>query len=917
MNNPYYFDLDKAIASWRRTMAYNRAFTDDDLDELEQHVRDQVDGLRAQGLAKQEAFRQTMREMGDYSTAEAEYRKVYWGKRRRRRQLLSELTWRFSMLTNYLKVALRTLLRQKGYTFINIAGLTMGLACCILIFQFVAFETSFDAFHETADRIYRIAITETRSGEEPRTSALVGFGAGPAFAEETPEIVRYTRIQPDFFQEGPTVSYKEAGAERTFKEQRAFFADSTLLSMFTYRLVQGDPTTAMRQPQTLLLTETTARKYFGSENPVGKTLEYTSPNISGTYMVAGVLADVPANSHLQFDVLLPVHAFFDEQDPLGDYQWGRDNNYRSAYVELRAGADVAEVERKLTDVLYRHTGDDIRARNAVAAVQLQPLQSVHLDVDTDAGRIETSDPKTVYFFSIIALVTLAIALVNYVNLSTARAVDRAKEVGVRKVVGAQRKQLIGQFLLESVLTNLAGLLLALGLAALLLPVVNRLIGTQLSLVAWGSGPFLTASAGALVIGVLLSGFYPAFVLSSFRPARVLKGKATSFASRVNLRKGLVVVQFTASVLLLIGTGVVYSQLNYMRQLDVGLDLDQVLMVTSPRVLPEGMESRTAEHSFREEVRKLPAVTGAAFSGNMVGDGFVDGGPARLDTADPSAARDVWVTAVDHDFTEVYSIDLVAGEQFREGMPSWFVGPRSVPRPALINETAVQTFGLASNEAALNQIIMQGSLRYVVLGVLEDFNWSSAHRPAEPVLFRHNPTNRFLSLKVSTANLAGTIAAVRETFEAMFPGNSFEYHFADAVFDAQYQDDKRFAALFGVFAGLAILIACLGLLGLVSFTAARRSKEIGIRKVLGASVINLVSLLSADFLKLVGIAFLLAAPLAYFGMQQWLDNFAYRIEIGPGVFVTAGALALAIALLTVSYQSIKAALANPVKSLRYE
>jgi putative ABC transport system permease protein len=914
------FDLKKAIAAWRRSLEYNSALLREDVDELESHVRDQVRGLVLRGLTEEEAFERAIRQMGNYGKVESEYQKVYWGKVRRRHELTHELTWRAAMFKNYLKTAFRNLLRHKGYSAINITGLTIGLTCCMLIFQFVAFQKSFDTFHENADRIYRVAISENRSDEGAQTSAIVGFGAVPALTQEVPEIVRYVRIRPDFFQEGPTISYNGAGEERVFKESRVLFADSSVLNMFTYPLVKGDPATALRQPQTLLLTESTARRYFGTEDPVGKVLEYTSAFLSGTFTVAGVLKDVPANSHLQFDVLLFVQDLLNQPWVGPDAAWDANDSFlaMTAYVEIGPSASIERIEQKLTDVLHQHTGDDIRASNAVASVELQPLRSVYLDQDTAVSRIVTGDPKTVYFFSTIALVTLAIALVNYVNLATARAVGRAKEVGVRKVVGAQRGQLIGQFLLESVLTNLAALVLAFTFAALLTPVMNRLAGTQLSAAMWGSGPFLAAFLGVFAVGVVLAGLYPAFVLSSFKPVRALNGTADTFAARVSLRKGLVVLQFAASVVLLIGTGVVYSQLDFMRRMDVGLDLEQILIVTSPRVLPEGMDSRAAERTFRDEVRKMPVVMGASFSGNVAGQGFIQSVPARLDGADPSTARGMQVIAIDHNFAEVYGIELVAGMPFREDMPSWRTGPSSMPRPVLINETAVRELGLPNAEAAIDQVIdTEDQWQYVVHGVLKDFNWSSAHQPADAVLFRHNPTNRFLSLKVNTADLPGTVAAMRETFEAMFPGNVFEYTFADAAFAEQYRNDERFATIFGVFAGLAILIACLGLFGLASFTAARRTKEIGVRKVLGASVSSIVTLLSRDFMLLVGVALLVAAPIAYYFMNQWLQDFAYHITLGPGLFLLAGGLALLIALLTVSYQAIKAALADPVKSLRYE
>lgn len=830
------------------------------------------------------------------------------------------------MLKNYLKIALRNLLWKKGFSFINIAGLTIGLVCCVLIFQFVVFQTSFDRFHEKSDQIYRIAISGLVSEDTSTTTARYGHGVGPAFAAEAPGITRYARVFWDFFQEGPTISYLIPGDELIFKESRVLYADPDLLQMFSFPLVQGDRETALRQPHTLLLTESTARRYFGDEDPIGKTLEYTSVTfVQGTYTVAGVLKDIPSNSHLQFDMLVPMQDLLAQYGPNVDQlAWNPDDLY-TAYVELNPGTNPQTIEPLLTDVLYRNMSSIIEERNADARAVLQPLSSVYFDRETVTERIETGNVRTVYFLSVIALIILAIALINYINLTTSQALDRAKEVGMRKIVGAHRRQLMWQFLLESAFINLMALGLALALAWLLMPVLNQLAGTDLTSVIWTNSVFWGLFTGIFCIVVLLSGLYPAFVLSSFRPIYALKGKGTDNISQGNLRKGLVVLQFTTSVALLICTGVVYSQLNYMRHLDTGLDLDRILIVTSPNVVPGGREGRReAEISLKNEVERLGAVRSASFTGNIPGDGFNFSLPAFLDSTDPSQAREVQSTGIDHAFPEVYGLKLVAGAPFHENMPSFRGGTLDMPRPVLINETAVRTLGFLNNEDAIGQhintpdpMMASGRFRYIVQGVLSDFNWSSVHQPTEAVLFRYNPTNRFLSLKIDAADVPGTVAAVTEIYNNLFPNDLFQYEFADATYDAQYREDERFATLFSIFAGLAVFIACLGLFGLASFTAAKRRKEIGVRKVLGATIANIIGLLSKDFIKLVLIAIIIAAPIAWYAMNRWLENFASSINIGPGIFILAGLIVVLIALATVSWQSIKAALSNPVDSLRNE
>ena len=478
---------------------------------------------------------------------------------------------------------------------------------------------------------------------------------------------------------------------------------------------------------------------------------------------------------------------------------------------------------------------------------------------------------------------------------------------------------MGQFLLESALTNLLALGLAIMLSMLLLPVVNRVAAVEMSRDLWLDGRFWAAFLGLFGLGALLSGLYPAFILSSFKPAAVLKGKAGAFASRVALRKVLVVVQFTASIALLAGTTIVYSQLSYMRGMDTGLDLEQVLVVEGPRVRSEG-SNRVAEMSaLKNELRKIPAIQEIGLSSETPGRGFsMYYGRTYPVGADPSTGQLVLGTYIDKDFPGVYGLELVAGQPFYEGMTV----PDSGDVPIMVNETFVQTLGFSSNEEAVNERIAIMRNVYVVKGVYEDFQWSSAHQEREAVLFHFepgggsSPGDGSISMKVSTQELPGTIAAVEKVYESILPGNPFHYHFADAAFDEQYRADRRFATLFAGFAGIAIIIACLGLFGLVAFTAAQRTTEIGVRKVLGASVGSIVALLSGDFLKLVGLAFLIATPLAYFGMQRWLGGFAFRIELGPRVFLLTGTLVLLVALLTVSYQSIRAALADPVKSLHY-
>jgi putative ABC transport system permease protein len=665
------------------------------------------------------------------------------------------------MLKNYLKTAFRNLRRQKGYSFLNVVGLTLGMACCLLLFQYVAYETSYDDFNTKKDRIYRSTFETTRNGEDLGFSGTQGYIYGPTVAAEVPGIARYARIHPNYGD--AVISYQSPSDDRTFKEPNVFFVDSTFLSIFDYPLIRGDRSQALREPLTMLLTESMARKYFGTENPIGKSLEFTGW-IDTTYTVAGVLEDVPSTSHMQFDFLLPMEDLLEDgRFEQGGAPWGWQNFV--THLELEPNADPKAIEAKITELYAKYRADDFSSQNMTAKAYLQPLLDVHLNREIQAPAAVTGDRKTVYFLTIIGLVTLVIALVNYVNLATARALDRAKEVGVRKVVGAQRNQLVGQFLMESALLNVLALALAIGLSFLLLPVVNQVAETQMTMDLWLDGRFWAVFLGIFGVGALLSGLYPAFILSSFKPVVVLKGKVGALTSRVALRKVLVVVQFAASIALLAGTAVVYSQISYMRGLDTGLELEQVLVVEGPRIRDEGADRQEEMKTLKTELRKIPGVGATAVSGTTPGRGFYFYSNRWRANADPSTAQDIRGTSIDHDFAEVYELELVAGEAFYEGMTR----PDSGAQPVMVNEAMVRAMGFASNEEAVNQNIVNGPPGEIIRGVYKDFQWSSAHEEKEAVMFIYQPGGGNISMKVSVADAAQIIAAVEKTYAALFPG----------------------------------------------------------------------------------------------------------------------------------------------------
>ena len=814
------------------------------------------------------------------------------------------------MLKNYIVVAFRNLRSKKGFSLINILGLSIGMTCCLLIFQYVAFEYSFDSFHEHKRNVYRVLQAYARSGDKlDMGGAFTAQALAPALTERVPEVMEITRVHSD-----NAIVASQTRPDRVFEEDRIFYVDPGFLKMFTFPMLTGNEPKAL-SPGTVLISESLARKYFGANSPEGQVLDVTG-SVEKSYKVVGVFRDVPSNSHLQFDILLPMEDLLRGEsysnEPEGGWSW---NNF-STYVLLHPEADPSTTASKMTEVFLSHRGEVIKQQGGEAALRIQPLADIHLNGEiVDALNSVMGNHRTVYFFLLIGLVTLVIALVNYINLATARAVNRSREVGVRKVVGAKRGQLVMQFLCESALTNVAAAIMAVALAALLIPVVNDLAETQLTMALWLNPGFGIAFLLTIGVGTLLAGLYPAFVLSSFRPAAVLKGKAGSFAAHLWLRRGLVVLQFAASIVLLAGTAIVYNQLTYMRRMDVGLNLEQVLTVPAPRILPEGTDRAVATTTFLNELRRLPGVKQAASSASLPGAGFNWNGAAiRKATDDPAKAIRGVATYIDTTFASLYGLELVAGNEFADITIS---EAEDAPWMVIVNEKAVESLGFASAEEALDEALDIGGYEARIVGVYKNFNWSSAHQEQQNIVFGPTSAGRHISLRLSAGDLPSTIADVQKVYERLFPGNVFNYAFADDAFDQQYRNDQRFANLFSISAGMAIFIACLGLFGLVAFTAQQRTKEIGMRKVLGATVASIVGLLSKDFLKLVLVGFLLAVPVAWYMMDQWLKNFAYRIEISAGTFVVSGIVALFIALATVSWQSVQAALANPVNSLRNE
>lgn len=840
---------------------------------------------------------------------------------------------RFStiMWKNYLVTAMRNIARSKTYSAINLAGLTFGLVSSMLIFQYVIYEKSADEFHEKINELYRVTLN-MNDGVTSERQAQIYLAAAPTFAEQIPAVKGFARIRADFFQECPTLSYTHDGERTIFKDIRSIMVDSTFLKLFSFQLLKGDAATAIKG-RSILITESTARKFFGTEDPIGRTIEYGMISGGGrqrvpSLEVTGVLKDAPANSHIQFDVIIPLELYIAGIEGSGPFYAFFGMNEFTTYVELKPGTNVAEVQEMMTRIVNDQNGEAFKDINVTANVDLQPMRSVYFDRQTNLGTVgfgsaivatRTGNQRMVYFFTVIAIITLAIALMSYVNLSTVRSLDRGKEVGIRKVIGAVKRNLRMQFLMESTLMNLAALAIAILIVMLLVPYFNEFVQTNFTLASWFNTRFLLLIGAIFITGVLLSGLYPAFVLSSFLPITVLKGSVGSLGSKSRIRRFLIVLQYAPAISLLVCTIVVYSQLEYMRTMDVGLDMKTLVTVRSPFILPDSVSTTTAEASFKKEAVKIPEIEFASYAGNQAGRGLNFSIPFIVDSVSRNGIQFYRCSGVDHDFTSAFGIKVLAGESFTEGISNTYGNPDDRVRRVMVNETAARLWGFRKNEDAIGRVItgMSGQ-QFYVQAVLGDFNWASVHNAIEPVMLWYSPNNRFLTIKMKPgADVNRMISQVKAIYDSMFPNDVFHYEFADDVYNRQYGEDEKFSKLFSIFSVLAALIASMGLFGLAAFSAERRSKEVGIRKVMGASVSDIVQLLGKEFVLLVFIAFVVASPVAWFVMSGWLQTFAFHQHLNAMPFLVTGATAVAIAMVTVSWKTIGVANADPIKSLRDE
>lgn len=814
------------------------------------------------------------------------------------------------MIKNYITIAIRNIYKNKVYSLLNIIGLAIGVMAFTMIMLYVRFELSFDKYSSNADNIYRVITKGSINGNEFNLSASPA-PVGAAFVEEIPGVINFTRVRNFGF---PVIRYKD----KVFSEERWFNADSSFFEVFDLDLIQGDTKTALKEPNTVVLTKSTAERYFGSEDPMGKTL---NSDRRRDYVVTGVIADPPMNTHFHYDFLSSLMTYPDQAN---NGMWVSNNFY--TYILLDKNTPPEQVASEFPRMVTKYAGpqieqflgvswDKLVEQGSAYGFFLQPVTDIHLKSDLDYEVEQNGNMLYIKIFSIVALFILVIACINFMNLATARSTKRAKEVGVRKTLGSKRSQLIQQFLMEAIILSFISFVVAILLVKLFLPAFNTLGGFQLELNLLSDPLILPAIILLMLLVGGISGSYPAFYLASFNPLKVLKGSPSSNGHKSWLRSGLVIFQFTISITLFTGTMVIYNQLKYIQNKDLGYNKEHVVIVEKTD------DIGAVINSFKEDLKQDPRIISVSNSTSLVGHNF-DSNVKQIQGEPLENAILFTNFYADGSYSETYGLELVKGRFFSDDRPSDTLS-------AVINETAANIMGI---DDPIGKIIVNGNndpenpTLTPIIGVVKDFHMQSLHTEIRPMLlqpsmllqsFGGNGAGRYTAIKIVAEDTKGTVGYIEDVWKKYAIDQSFEYTFLDDDFEQLYLDEERTRKIVTIFTVLALFIASLGLFGLSSYIAEQRTKEVGIRKVLGASVPNIYLLLSKDILKLVAIATVISWPITYMTMNRWLENFAYRIEFNQLLFIISGAIAFIIAQATVTSQALRAANSNPVKALKYE
>jgi putative ABC transport system permease protein len=806
------------------------------------------------------------------------------------------------MLINYLKSAVRNLKKTKLFSLINILGLAVGMTACLLILHYVNFEKSYDKFYENSERIYRLRYERTSSEGTAVRFASCCPPAAPAIRGQYPEVEQIARLY--WFR--AIVSLKDRNVK--FHEERLYFAEPEFFDIFKLKFIEGDPAVGVSEPGSAFLSQSTARKYFGDRDPIGQVISVDNKT---DYKITGIYEDMAKNSHLKCDLLLSFKNVETLYGPQVLQSWGHTLFF--TYLRLKPGADPREFQEKLPALVEAACGPLMKAYKVVIELKMQPLADIHLTSHYMQEYEANGSRDSVNFLFIIAVFIMVMAWVNYVNLSTARSLTRAREVGLRKVVGASRQQLMIQFFVETIVINLLALFVAFGLLKLFFPAFIQITGTPSDYSIWGAAWFWAAVPVMFAAGVILSGLYPVAAMTAFKPVAVLRGKLGNSARGINLRKALVVFQFLIAITLITATIAVFLQINYMKNQDLGFNMDDLLIVNAPRVRDESFREKFPV--FKEELLKNADINKFCVATEVPGRQVLwDNGGIRRAGEDAGKGKNYQIVGVDYDFVDLFELDILHGRNFSREFPA--------DKDALIlNETAVKWMGFESAEEAIGQQVDYWRQIYTIIGVMKDYHQQSLKEDFEPHIFRLMPYGRPIlgrfALKINPANIKGILPMIQRKYEEFFPGNPFDYVFLDDYYNQQYKGDELFGSVIGIFSILAIIVTGLGIFGLSSFMAVQRTREIGIRKVLGATVPNILQLLTRDFLILIGISYIIALVVSFFGIRWWLNSFASRMDLSAWLFVLPLLVVGVITMLTTGSHVIKAALANPVDSIKYE
>ena len=889
------FDLEKSIAAWRQQFQHRDTISDNDLAELEQHLRDETSELVSSGLSQQTAFLRAARAMGDFDTAEIEYGKVFWSKAKREQRLHDAITSRLSMLGSYFRIAIRSMSKQKVYAFINIFGLAAGLACFILIFLFVQFEFSYDTFYEEADEIYRV--TKRNPGD-------VYLGTDH-FALTQPPLASVLKLELEEVKSATSFAYLESLLNTngdTFWE-KGLQVDPSFFNVFKLSLVQGDTATALSNPFSIVLTQSLAIKIFGSQNAIGQALTLDQ---NSQYQVTGVIPDPPSNSTVQYQFLSSILSDDYYQQQITENRWN--SNYMYTFLRLRENADIATIESNMPALVdkYLYPEQPGIEDSSKEAYYFQALKDVHLNstANFDLGR--HGSKSQVYMFIAIAIIILLLACINYINLAIARSLKRSQEVGLRKTIGAVKSQLFRQFIGESLIITMTGMILAIGIAFLCLPFFAEIVMRDIPFSNLFSGIFLLGLLALTLLTAGISGFYPASLMASLNPIDALKKRISTVHSRFNFQHVLIVTQFTASIVLITCGYIIYHQLDFVQNKEMGYNRSHIVNINIHDNNQELKESiNRVKTSIQQSAGVLNVSASHALPSNITMQQTIFGWQG--------AAEDerlyLHVNAVDYNFLTLYGIELSSGRSFSRDFPS------DAQTACIINQTTARLLGWTPEEA-IGQSFMHDDVLRTVVGVAKDFHLHSVHHAIKPLLLFIDDGGRFdyLSVKVAPGSLPQSLDRIEEIVQeaSTYP---FEYAFLDDQFNQLYASEERLGSTLGFFTIIAFLIASLGLFGLAAFSAEQRNKEIGVRKIHGASPGSIAWMLSREFSTLVLFAALLATPIAYFASLKWLQTFAYRVELTPFVFLATALAALLIAQLAVGYQALRAAWINPIHILR--